>query len=564
MLGSGIFKPNSSGFYVRDKKPLLSRTKKDFEALKEYSHLKPKRWYHFMIKLFSLIVKNYKLMIRSKTSSLIFFFGPLLIIFLVGLGFNSSTLYGINVATYSESYSPLSESFILNLSGSMYNVEKMASEQECIDAVKFQSYHICVMFPKDLVLDNSANNNIILYVDDSRVNLANLISERLAAKVAVRADELSSGMVSQILGAIDSINKEAVKGKAYIGALDANNQKSMSMAASTKDGFSSFDFSYSSLDLSPATAEVERIEAYLRRNNVTSISFGDLKAIIDNIKNNYNSVAAKLDEAKSTADSIGGDIDGLSANINSDKPSIDSLKVSSDNIISSINTVKITNVESIVSPLRTTIKPLTMKKNYLVYTFPTLLVLLIMFVAILMSSTSIMREKKSMAYFRNFITPTFDGMFILGQFLTDISMIMLQLLIIMGGASIFIPGLGWQLYLMAGSILLLLATIFIFIGLFLGYIFNSEESATTASISVGLVFLLFSNTIMPLESLSGFLRHIVMYNPFVVGVEILKRLVLFESNMSVIHNLLYILLVWAVVVVILATMGSYIAKRKSR
>ncbi|MEK6816002.1 MAG: ABC transporter permease, partial [Nanoarchaeota archaeon] len=337
-----------------------------------------------------------------------------------------------------------------------------------------------------------------------------------------------------------------------------------SMAASTKDGFSSFDFSYSSLDLSPATAEVERIEAYLRRNNVTSISFGDLKAIIDNIKNNYNSVAAKLDEAKSTADSIGGDIDGLSANINSDKPSIDSLKVSSDNIISSINTVKITNVESIVSPLRTTIKPLTMKKNYLVYTFPTLLVLLIMFVAILMSSTSIMREKKSMAYFRNFITPTFDGMFILGQFLTDISMIMLQLLIIMGVASIFIPGLGWQLYLMAGSILLLLATIFIFIGLFLGYIFNSEESATTASISVGLVFLLFSNTIMPLESLSGFLRHIVMYNPFVVGVEILKRLVLFESNTSVIHNLLYILLVWAVVVVILATMGSYIAKRKSR
>ncbi|MEK6816563.1 MAG: hypothetical protein AABY09_03040, partial [Nanoarchaeota archaeon] len=142
MLGSGIFKPKSSGFYVRDKKPLLSRTKKDFEALKEYSHLKPKRWYHFMIKLFSLIVKNYKLMIRSKTSSLIFFFGPLLIIFLVGLGFNSSTLYGINVATYSESYSPLSESFILNLSGSMYNVEKMASEQECIDAVKFQSYHI--------------------------------------------------------------------------------------------------------------------------------------------------------------------------------------------------------------------------------------------------------------------------------------------------------------------------------------------------------------------------------------------------------------------------------------
>lgn len=561
MFGNGIFKPKSTRLYLKDKKLLSLKPKRDFEALKEYSHLKPKRWFQFFVKLSSLIVKNYKLMIRSKTSSLIFFFGPLFIIFFVGLGFNTSTLYDLSVATYSESYSPLSESMVANLTGSMYNIEKMPSELECIDAVKFQSYHVCIVFPKDMALDNSANNNIILYVDNSRLNIADMISERLSAKVAVRADELSSGMVSQILGAIDSINKEAAQGKSYITALETNNKKSIGMASSTKEGFSNFDFDYAMLDLGPSLSEIENIRD---KQNLSSSVFSDLTTKLNTVKSNYNTIAGKLDEAKSTADSIRGDVDGLSTNINADKPNIDSLKTMDDNILANVNTVKITNVESIVSPLRTTIKPLTLKKNYLVYTFPTLLVLLIMFVAILMSSTSIMREKKSMAYFRNLITPTFNGMFILGQFLTDISIIMIQLLIIMGVASIFIPGMGWQLYMMASGILLLLSAIFILIGLFLGYIFNSEESATTGAISVGLVFLLFSNTIMPLETLSGILRQIVMYNPFVVGVEILKRLVLFESDLSVIHNLIYILLAWFGVVMVLAVVGSYIAKRKGR
>lgn len=557
----GIFKRRSTNVYARDKKPVAYKPKRDFEALKEYSHLKPKMWYHPIVKLFSLMTKNYKLMIRSKTSSLIFFFGPLFIIFLVGLGFNTSTLSDISIASYSESYSPLSESLIANLTGGQYNVEKLASEAECIDAVKFQSYHVCVLFPKEMALDNSANNNIVLYVDNSRINIANLISERLASKVSIRADELSSGIVSQILGAIDNINKEIALGKTYIAVLDSNNQKSIDMASSTLTGFDNFDFAYSQMDLSPVLSEVESIRD---KHNLSSSVFTDLTNKLNTAKSQYNTMAGKLDEAKSNADSIQTDISGLSTNINADKPNINALKVMDGNIVGSINTIKITNVESIVSPLRTTIKPLTLKKNYLVYTFPTLLVLLIMFVAILMSATSIMREKKSMAYFRNFITPTFDGMFILGQFLTDISIITLQLLIILGVASIFIPGIGWKLYLIAGSVLLLLSSIFILIGLFLGYIFNSEESATTGAISIGMVFLLFSNTILPLETLSGFLRSIVMYNPFVVGVEILKRLVLFESNTSVIHGLVYTLLIWLAVVMILAIIGSYIAKRKGR
>lgn len=557
----GFLKKGGGKFRPRNKIRVTPREKKDFEELKKYSHLKPKHWYHFVIKLFNLMLKNYKLMIRSKTSSLIFFFGPLLIIFLVGLGFNTSTLYDINIATYSESYSPLTETLIGNLTDSQYNVDKVSSEQECVDLVKFGEFHVCIVFPKDMVLDNSANNNIVIYVDNSRINLANLITERLSAKVAIRASELSSGMVSQILGAIDNINRENVQSRVYMDALEDNNKKSKTKSLSVASDFSDFDFEYGMLDMGPALSEIEGIRD---KYNMSSSVFSDLTSRLNTIKVNYNEVAGKLEEAKNVADSLQSGVTSIATNIDADKPNINSLKLANDKIKESINTIKITNVESIVSPLRTTIKPLSLKRSYLIYTFPTLLVLLIMFVSLLMSTMSIVREKKSMAYFRNFITPTFDGLFMLGQYLSDISIILLQLIIILGVASIFLKGITWQVYLIAGGVLLLLATIFVFIGLILGYLFSTEESATTGALSVSLLFLLFSNTVMPLETLSGFLRKVVMYNPFVIGEGILKRLVVFDSGLSVIYTPIYTLLIWIGVVVLIAIIVRFITKRMNR
>src|SRR3989338_4820130 len=140
------------GSLFREKRPLeqKAKEKKDFESLKSASIFAPMSRLNFFAKIFYIMLKNYKILIRSKVSALIFFFGPLLIIFLVSLGFNTSTLYGINVATYSESYSPLSETIISNLSESQFNLLKTKSELECIDNVKFNDFQACVIFPKDM------------------------------------------------------------------------------------------------------------------------------------------------------------------------------------------------------------------------------------------------------------------------------------------------------------------------------------------------------------------------------------------------------------------------------
>ena len=68
-----------------------------------------------MFKLIEIIKKNLRLLIRSKSSALIVLFGPLLLILLISMAFNTSSLYDIKIGTYSDSYSELSNSIINNL-----------------------------------------------------------------------------------------------------------------------------------------------------------------------------------------------------------------------------------------------------------------------------------------------------------------------------------------------------------------------------------------------------------------------------------------------------------------
>ena len=71
------------------------------------------------------------------------------------------------------------------------------------------------------------------------------------------------------------------------------------------------------------------------------------------------------------------------------------------------------------APIKTNIEPIVAEKTHLSNMFPTLVILIIMFIGLLLASTLVVREKTSASYFRNFITPTSDGMFMFGDYLTN-------------------------------------------------------------------------------------------------------------------------------------------------
>ncbi len=512
-----------------------------------------------LFKLFYIVTKNIKLLIRSKVSALIFIFGPLLIITLVALAFNTSTLFDLNIATYSGSYSTLSDSIITNLSDSQYNILKMNSEEECIDSVKSSDFQVCVIFPINMVLDNSANNIVKIYVDNSRLNIANLISSQISTKVSIEASALSSEIVTNILTIMDSTNTKTLQTQAVIDAVIADNEEAQSGVADLSTDLSAVDFSYSSLDTSSIDSKLGSLKSVY---NITESDFSSITSLIDSLEGNYNSLSSKLDSNKESVALVSASASGITAKLGSEKTSLkeasDSLKTISENI----NTIKITNVASIVSPIKTTIEPISTVNSYLLYILPTILVLLIMLVALLMSSTSIITEKESRAYFRNFITPTNEFLFMAGEFLSNFIILSFQITILLGVLYYFFSAtLGWQTFIMAGFTLLVTGSFFILLGMLLGYIFNTKQTVTLAAISAAMIMLFFSNTILPLETLSSYTRNLVQYNPFIIGETMLKKVLLFGSGIGGITEPLYLLIGISIITLIGAIIARIFSKR---
>ena len=125
----------------------------------------------FFRDLFTIVMKNFKLLIRSKSSALVVIFGPLIVVLLLGMAFNTSGVYDINLGVYSAGYSSLTNNLVDQLRDDRYGVVKYDSEDLCVNSIKIGDSHVCLVFPSDMSISNDKTNNIVFYVDYSRVNL---------------------------------------------------------------------------------------------------------------------------------------------------------------------------------------------------------------------------------------------------------------------------------------------------------------------------------------------------------------------------------------------------------
>ena len=527
------------------------------EVKKEHDIFIERPQINIFIKLAYIFMKNIKLLIRSKTSALIFFFGPLLIVFLVALAFNTSTLYDLNIAVHSDSYSELSESVISSLSDSQYNVIKLESFDDCIDAVKFSDFHVCLVFPADMAVDNTVENIIQIYVDNSRLNIANLISSQVGTKVSIEASALSEELVTTILTTLDTTNTKVAESDNTLNKLISSNKDQKSFSSSLSSDLEDIDFSYSTYSTSEIDEEISDIKD---SQNLSSSVFNSLNSLIDDFESSYNTLENTIESANSDLTSVSSSISSLDSDLSSDTTNLESIDSNLETISLSIEEITITSVESIVSPIKTSIEPISFTNSYLFYILPSLLVLLVMFVTLLMSATNIIGEKTSRAYFRNFITPTNELYFMVGEYLSNIFVLFLQTMIMMGVLFYFFNDLGWHLFAITGLSLLIIGTFFILLGMLIGYMFNSKEGVVLGTVSVALILLFFSNTIIPLETLSSYTRELLQYNPFIIGETILRNILLFNTGLSTVQNQIYILLGLSILIFI----AAYIAQKFSK
>ena len=558
------------------------------------------------MKILNIMLKNFKLLIRSRTSALIIVLGPLLIIALVGLAFSNTSLYAINIGVYSSSYNELSESLIDKLSENQFRVDRKTSQESCINDVKIGDSNICMIIPGNLdVKSEGMDNTIDFYVDYSKINIVWMVIETISEKISAETAEISKGLAADLIDKIDYAQSEIHSELSAIAELSNENKELEERITKISQKMSSLnlevnkdEFVFDEIKTRATDLKDKAEEAVDRANELindiqsdmgdwnlssgaedaledildeaeediaaieddldvalsgnTSTSF---TALLDDVDSKLDQTIDKLDKAAEAKTSVGSEASEGKDILADSLSKLNNVQASMNNIVERIESLEVKSAEKIASPITTSIKSVTTKKTHFNFLFPTLIVLIIMITSVLLASTLVMSEKKSRSFFRNSITPTGDITFNIATYLTALIIMILQLAIFLVIAAYFfktdiLSSIGTNIL-----ILFLVTSLFIYLGMLVGSIFRSSETNTLAAITLSCIFLFFSSTVLPLESMPAVFKSLANFNPFVVSEALLKQSLFFKFSFKIM-KIEFIKLICSIAVAFLLTFGA--------
>ena len=566
-----------------------------------------------------LVRKNLKNLIRAKAGSLVVIFGPLLVVFLAGLAFDNSNVYAVKIGAYRPDVNDITTSFLDQL-GEQFNVLEYNDKQECIDAIKNTDVNTCMIFSSEFTIGIPAKNEITFYVDYSRINLVWTIMQAMTEEVGERSLSASRDLTKVLLDTLEYTDQRIGDQREVIVQLTTENElilrNTRDLIAELGDLDLTFDergFVVSNLTKSKtqikqwmqnalslgdkglskavsfidsadklvkgssaggkvknkllenfqkSVADIKKLQADMTQTKkLTKESFENFDAQIKSITSEITSTKNRLKEADASRGLSLRVLQAIAGLLDKSLLNIITVQQALNDIDNRIDAIEIRDPGAITQPIVTTVKPVIEEKTYLNYLFPVLIVLVIMFTALLITPTLVLLEKHSTASFRTYMTPVKDASYILANFVTAFILLFVQVIIILAIASIFFSGQIISNMPEAILLLLLINSLFILFGMIIGYIFNTEETATLAAVSVGAVFLFISDVIIPIESMPEAFSYIASFNPYVMGSSLLRRALLFDASL---FNLLGDILVFIgyIIAAALLASGIYLLTRR--
>ncbi len=539
----------------------------------------------------TILFKNIKVLLRSKSSALIVLLAPLLIVMIIGFGFSDASQSAISVGVFNAEESELSLRLINNLNTSENNLIFYKNENECVQSIKDGATTTCVIFPKGLSLTDESINEITFYVDESRINLVYKIISTLNANIDVGNTEVTEEITTRLLEILKKTSDEVDASTITLVSVKKSLDSLISSTDLARSKLSNMDIpeitasvsSYASTankinidfldlrtdargvisegyDLIEAinSSETDKFENELGQLNLSYNKTTNLSKTITDLKNSLTTAGKEIDRAKTklkTSRDVKGVVLEMITSANNDielnQKSVEEVKSRQEDISGEVASFKITNPELIAKPIKTKIESVTTKNTRITYSFPYLLMLVVLFVATMLSSTLVMLDKKSRAYFRNFTIPLSNLFLIFMTYITTLLILIVQVAIIMCVVKfgLDVPVLNN----IAISALIIFAGISVFslLGIVIGNLFSTFESITMTTIAIGSIFIFLSNLILPLETLSPEIQQIARYNPYVITSETIRKVMLFNTGIEMIVDDLLILGIYCAVAAII-------------
>ena len=556
--------------------------------------------------LFTIIHKDFLRILRAKGSSLIIILGPLIIMLLGGLAFTSSGLYGINVGLYDKLDTDLADILKFKLEEGNFSVINEDSLESCKNNVKQGNTHICIEIkerentPK--LLEQKLGNKVVFYLDYSNIRLVWAITSVIRTVVASESNKISRGIIDKGMDNLDTYTNFATENRKKIldlkntqeeirdkltrilNAIDQNQISSEQISQQISDISNNINLVKSNLQTFNTRAMVSITSLKQMGGNSAQYAANlerDLQTLYSPSLQSLNSATSTLYNMESSINSNSQTIFGIKTDIsrildmiNQNLIDLNQIDKVFQTLDTNLGDIQQFDPDLILQPIPVEYKPvsedileagsISNSVTYLDYLLPSLLILVIMFDSILLSSILIVKEKNLPVYFRNMISPTNDIVFALSIFISSLFLVLTQVAILLIISS-FVFGISLQQNLAEIAILItIISSIFILFGMLIGYIFKSEETSTVAGISTIILFLLFSSILLPVETLPSIIGSITKFSPFVVAEIALRKIMIFDLSIALSISELLVLSIYFVVlssVVILAQ--SLIRKRST-
>lgn len=523
------------------------------------------------MKALTIAKKNLTRLFKKRVSLLTMVIGPMILVLLVGLAFSGTGDFAVTVGVFSEEYSSLTESLLGKLEEKGYTVVKEPVLDACIDSVKQRITNICVVFPTNL---GTAGSEIEFHADYSEVGLVHPILETISSTVSATEDEISAQLTNDILAKLSSAEEEINKKLPIIVKIFTKNDKLRGQTETIIEQLNGIDLSVNVAEMQSEeiasqfkalhTITVETIidannlivslEEDMNRLSIIDSDMNDelhdaaidfekhrrslettqteINLIMGSVEGVVGTAAEKLSNAKIAKRSVAKMSAEIKDTLAETLDELNTLQASLNNIKKSVTSIEIKDAATIVNPITTRITPIADKKTHFNYLFPTLVMIIVMITGVLLGSTMVVEEKNSSEFFRTAISPTSESTLLFGALIAALAIIMVQTSIFMLIASLFFDVSLFLSFPTTFLSLVLMALLFITLGIFIGVVFRDRESATLSAIILSMLFLLFSGVLLPIEGMTEIMRAIAMLNPLVIGQRLLAQSIFFGFGLT--------------------------------
>jgi ABC-type multidrug transport system permease subunit len=477
----------------------------------------------------TLIEKNMKIFFRSRVSSIFIVLLPFLIILLAGYGFNSNNLSGVVVGVHYDNYSETTQNILGKFEEKGFSNKEYESLEHCVNSVKAAENHICVYFFSNNSQENS--DKVIFYVDYSRTNLAHTLINIIGEDVSSESLGVGETRVQDLIDMLSNARTNLMNIKRILESSSYSIKNLRDLENEIKDPSSNLQ------------QIIEDLEDFSNASQISS-EINSLKYLKENISEDFEN----LEDLKLKTESLSLEIDLIISEI--------------DRVIETLSLSGLESAVNIVSPINLEMQSIIPKSSKRDFLLPTVLSLISLFGAVLIASTFVLKNKKTKSYFRNFVTPTKDLTFIISTYLTCLIILMMQFILVFLGLYFLFEMNFFKMPIEMVLTLFLSWSSFIFIGMFLGYVFESEETIVFSSVLISSILMFFSNLILPLENISESLFKIVQFNPFVILENSFKKIYLFNLGFELIWQGLIVLLGFFILFGVLTFFLRKITKRR--